>query len=407
MKLFLFLFLSVLSFASAALWSTTTVAKDEVSETLDRIEALVQQGCKAAKSCVPFIKASAATVLLLQGPKLYNTVLLLQALKVAGLPLVQKSIDALGQAYRRSRNKLTSELPAILAAKKEMETFPTKLASLKADAEKWDKLMRSDIENLQASLKSGKIKQDQFDQLQAKATALFDSEKAKVEKQIQEIRETKKKIDAASSALKSILSATEPEQLKEIFFNSYKTALATMTVAKSKTAASVTMGLNFGTQIFESVKYMLGNHLHLLQRDGKSDAPTWLATSLQAASSSLGVLLSFLLKKTAMTYAACTMGSEILVTQLVQAVDPVLKRMKLPPISASPVATQTLQTAITAIAVLHQLKSAVLSAALAKLGGGGKDKGAAAAPGRVSKADMLLAPFMWFEGVLERALSGA
>jgi hypothetical protein len=230
-----------------------SVAKTDLAHSAPMIvknaEKFYRHGCQFVSDCMPLIKASTGTLLLLKGGKLAKTVLIFQSLKVSGLPVIKRAVDELAQAYTRTRAKFDEEMPKVLAMKKELGDVMGKVKKIKADIVNSSKDMKKIVKKAQADLKSAKITQEEFTKQKETAMQAYTKQKDILQDDIKALMEMKKKVDTASSSVKQILSALEPDHLKSILSQSYASLLSALAVAKSGTAQSITMGLHFGTFI--------------------------------------------------------------------------------------------------------------------------------------------------------------
>lgn len=366
--LFALVLCGILSLSAAQLWGFGTVAPVEEKTTpLDQMENALSRAHEAVVAALPLFKAAAALALLQQGDKLVNTVLVIQALRITGLDGIKKSLAELAAAYRRGRATLRAEMPALLAAKKELESFPAKMQKLRADAA----VIASNLDKSLRELRVLKIEPAKLAAERARLVAAMEKDKAKVLAEMESLRVTKKKVDAASSALKTVVASVEPEHLQATLVHSWSSLLAVVSVAKSKTAASVSMGISLGSTAFDVVRKLLPPHLMTKSGGGA----TWLGGAVNGALSSLGVMLSFALSKAAVTLTACTLGSEMLTHALVEAVETHLG-VKMPRAAATAV-----QTAVTSLALAKHLAALPFQAAAAAgVGGAAGDKAPVRSP---------------------------
>ena len=349
----------------------------------------------------PLIKSAAAVALLKHGPRMQNTVLVLQALKMSGLPEITKAIQALEETYTKSRNKLIQDLPTLIAAKSEAEGLASKLGGLKTSLTELALKSKKELEMLESSFKSGGgvgiASKEQLERKKSQLLATYDKERAKISAQVDELYDSRSKIDAAGNALKAILSSTEPELLNDIATKTYSAMLSTITVAKSKTAQTVSIGLNFGQTVFDrAVKVLLAEH-RLVKVGGGGGGATWLATVLRSASSALGVLIASMLNRAAITLSACSLGSEVLVAELGCALDAGAKKFGLEApskLAIWPALVTGIQGILVALAAFGHLKGGLFAPAA----------GAAAAAAGNEKGGKLIDPFIALEKLVTSVL---
>lgn len=379
MSLALVVLILVLQGASCQFWGTSTAAVKQ-PEGLDKLEDILCQCTNAIQQCIPLIKATAATALLLHGNELVNTVLLLQAFKMSGMEGIKSSLEELGSAYKRGRQSLKDEMPAIMAAKTEIKGFASKMAKFKTDLETIGK----DFESKISKLKSQKMTVSQLAAEKSKLLSLMEHDKVKVLTEMQKLRDTKKKIDAASNSIKTVVASIQPEHLKSALASTWTSVLAIVSVAKSKAAASVAMGLNFGTFAYDNVVVRVVP-MHILVKS--SGGTTWLGGAINSACSTLGVFLSFFLAKAATTWTACSIGADLLTGTVVESLEKHL-RVKFPPIAVAAV-----KTSLVAIAAIKQL-------AASKKGPNNADTGGV----KVPRGMGVFSLFLIFEKVLANQL---
>ena len=106
-----------------------------------------------------------------------------------------------------------------------------------------------------------------------------------------------------------------------------------MTTVTSETAASVTVGLNIGSQAGENVKAVFFPLSEQLRGSVTSEvsrlnpvAKKWTEAALQAAASSISIFLAFYMKQAALTLSSCYLGSKGLLTVLAEFASPVLEK---------------------------------------------------------------------------------
>ena len=102
-----------------------------------------------------------------------------------------------------------------------------------------------------------------------------------------------------------------------------------MTTVTSETAASVTVGLNIGSQAGENVKAVLFPLSEQLRGSVTSEvsrlnpvAKKWTEAALQAATSSISIFLAFYMKQAALTLSSCYLGSKGLLSVTSQKQEP-------------------------------------------------------------------------------------
>lgn len=412
-RVFILALLALFSLASGALWGTTkaktTSEANEVTQQLDRIEAVVGAAAGAVRRALPVLKTTAGLALLLHAPQLPNTVLLVQALRVSGLPLLAQAFQALRDAYFKSKSKLIEELPTLLAAKSELEGVQTKIKKLTAELEAAAATAKSEGEQLKKQLAQGAITKGQLEDAKAKGQAVLEKEKARISPQIDGLRSSLKKIDAAGNALKAIAASVEPAHLQTVAAQTYASMLSVLAVSRNKMAASVSVGLQLGQVVFDRVIVVLLPP-HLLTKVGASGGATWLSAALSSASSALGVALATVLRRSATTLSACSLGGEVVVGQALCALDAAAGRLGLPAATAvlPASAVSGLQGAVVAAAAAQHLQQGLLSRALAGAGAAaGAAVGAGAgAEGRTPRTGLVLRPFLALEKLVTATFFG-
>jgi len=372
------LFVSILLICNGALWGTNKKKDDgeagKVLRQLERLEGTATGVCNLVKTAAPLFRGAAAVALLVHGPKMQNTMLIAQALRVSGLPAIRSTFATLRDAYKRSRNTLVEEMPALIAAKTEAVSLSAKLNAIKVSLEEVAIKSKAQIEVLERSFKSGAIKSKaQLEDEKKKLLATFEKEKSQLNAQLDDLRKSREKMDAAGNAIKAILSSAEPDHLKGIVASSYAGILATAAVAQSKTAQRISMGINFGQVAFDRL-VSVALPQHLIQKVGGAGA-TWLATALRSASSALGVLLATVMNRAAVTLSAVSLGGEILISEFTVALDAGAARFGLPAPSKHacwPAVVTGAQGALVAAAAFGHLQGGLFGTATAKLAVAGK-----------------------------------
>jgi len=378
---------------------TQTQEVEQVMGQLNRLESVASGAIRTLQMAAPLIKSAAAVALLKHGPRMQNTVLVLQALKMSGLPEITKAVQALRDTYIKSRDKLIQDLPTLIAAKSEAEGLASKLRGLKTSLTELALKSKKELEMLERSFKSGGgvgiASKEQLEKKKSQLIATYDKERSKISTQVDELYNSRNKIDAAGNALKAILSSTEPELLNDIATRTYSAMLSTVTVAKSKTAQTVSIGLNFGQTVFDrAVKIFLAEH-RLVKVGGGGGGATWLATVLRSASSALGVLLASMLNRAAITLSACSLGSEVLVAELGFALDSAAKKFGLEApskLTIWPALITGIQGALVAFAAFGHLMGGIFAPA------------SAAAVARKEKGGKLIDPFIALEKLVTSLL---
>jgi hypothetical protein len=392
----LVLLIGLLSCCDGQLWGSKPAEVpqeiDNVQHALDNIEAYCNLIGKTVKTCLPALKIAAGTAFLLHGPQLTNSLLLVQGLKLSGAALITDSLSQLKDKYAEGRIALQKEMPKIVEAQKAMTKFASDISRLKKDVEKAADKMKSTLTIASAEFKTGKVSKDSLEKTKAIAEKLFSQERKKIESEIAELRQTKSKIDAANSAVKSILRTLDPNLVIKIGQQTFSTLLGVITVAKNKLASSTALGVGFGSQLANKLKQLLPAHL----------AGGWFSATIDASSAGLGVYLSMAMSKAALILSAATVGGEIVATEALKLLDGLLAKLGLAPLSTNAAAVTAVQTLVTGLAVFRHVASGALFASPS--GGDNKNKGGA--PTR-AKTSLLLAPLLEIEKLLGKALFNA
>ena len=186
-----------IALADGQLWGTggaekekTQTQVEQVKRQLDKLESAANGAIRLLQMASPLIKSAAAVALLKHGPRMQNTVLVLQALKMSGLPEITKAIKLLQETYTKSRNKLIQDLPTLIAAKSEAEGLASKLGGLKTSLTELALKSKKDLEMLESSFKSGGgvgiASKEQLEQKKSQLLATYDKERAKINSQVYE-----------------------------------------------------------------------------------------------------------------------------------------------------------------------------------------------------------------------------
>ena len=85
-----------------------------------------------------------------------------------------------------------------------------------------------------------------FDRQKKMAVDLYKKKKSRIQADIEALQESKKKFDAASSSIKTVLAVIDPNQIKAVLSRGYSAILSTLAVTKSQNAQKVARGLHFG-----------------------------------------------------------------------------------------------------------------------------------------------------------------
>lgn len=351
------IFLVALVCCAGQLWgSKSTVVSqetDKVSKYLDSIETYCNTIGETIRTCLPALKIAAGSAFLLHGPQLTNSLLLVQGLKISGAALITDSFAQLRDKYSEGRVSLQREMPKIVEAQKAMTKFASDISRLKSDVEKAAENLKSTLTTASTDFKTGKVSKDSLEKTKANAEKLFVQERKKIENEIAALRQTKAKIDAANSAVKTILRSIDPNLVTKIGQQTFSTLLGVVTVAKNKLASSTALGVGFGSQLAGKLKQLLPAHL----------AGGWLSAAIDTTSAGVGVWLSMAMSKAALIMSAAAVGGEIVATETLKLLDGPLAALGLTaPISKNSAAVTAVQTLLTGLAVLKHVASGALFA---------------------------------------------
>ena len=347
--------MTTLSMSSFITTGVTTLTRHEKASTdLDGFEKKLSSAYDVVKKLTPYLKASLGTTLLMNGGKLANTALVMQALSIAGLPAIKKSIKELRHAYKRGRKQMQEELPTLVAAQKDVPTIVGKTEQLMKDMKKIREDADMKLSELKSRFDAKKINAQVLEKEKAALEDLFLKKKTKIQKDIDDLNQSKQKILAASSSMKTILSALNPDHLKNVLLHSYSSVLSTLAVTKSVTAQKVTRGLHFANVIQDKItSFYKEDNLTLTRFMKDVSVPgvpssvlekgsTWLGSMVHSTAAAGGVYLSFFMKDMAQSYSVSILGSDLLLRSLEEILDPVCKKFQLPSIGRMPPMVKTI-----------------------------------------------------------------
>jgi len=326
--------------------SADAEGKDVHGAGLDKVEKFISASTNflSKHKWIPNVMASAA--LLSFGGKIGNTVLLLQAVRSTSMPLIASSVEDLKETYSRTRLALKAEMPTLMQAKKELPELTARVTKLKKEAEEVQKL-----------LEGGSTRVSEEEVVRKLAAAKEAAE---------DLRVVKKKLDAVSNSFKTILAALSPEHLASLAKSLYLALVTSAAVASSSTAKAVTLGLSFGQHIVSTAKGLLSSHAHIFDASMHSamagvgvdneTAGTWVNGALKTVAHGVGIALAFAFQRVALTYSACLMGAELLITSCHEHLDPVLAKLQLPTAADNKPLVSTIKNALVVFAAVTQLK---------------------------------------------------
>ena len=268
------------------------------------------------------------------GSSFKHLLLLYKAVSFTGMPVITSNLRDVGETYRRTREALRQDLPAILQAKAQHARLQAQLDNVS------EKMAATRDTALQ-------------DKLRAEAMSL------KLELS---------KIKAVSDHVSHLIHAINPKHLQDVTHQIYLSVLAGAAAISSTYAQVFTIGASLARQLTKLVHKAGGTILrkhaikgsrtlsaleHLAEQESR-----WLRTVANGLSHATGIVVAVFLKPLAMAISASMIGVHLLFEAAEEALDPLLERAKMPTLKQNPTATAVLQGAVAAAGVAAQLRFA-------------------------------------------------
>ena len=182
------------------------------------------------------------------------------------------------------------------------------------------------------------------------------------------------KLEALESSVSAVLHAVDGDKLKKVGLGLYAAYAAAVAAATSRTAATVTVGLNLGHQATQSLKAVVVpivakvkaflSRQRDTQRSRLEDMPPRLKKGLhaaiRAAATAGGVLFAYTQKQSTLMISICYVAAGNVLKAATDMVNPVLRSNDLDALvlTADDPAFATAHVALAAVGVLAQLSGA-------------------------------------------------
>ena len=182
------------------------------------------------------------------------------------------------------------------------------------------------------------------------------------------------KLEALESSVSAVLHAVDGDKLKKVGLGLYAAYAAAVAAATSRTAATVTVGLNLGHQATQSLKAVVVpivakvkaflSRQRDTQRSRLEDMPPRLKkgihAAIRAAATAGGVLFAYTQKQSTLMISICYVAAGNVLKAATDMVNPVLRSNDLDALvlTADDPAFATAHVALAAVGVLAQLSGA-------------------------------------------------
>lgn len=325
------------------------VAKGKLA--LHRMEGLLKPACSFARKHSRSVRLFASGAVLFHGGQFSHSMLLYQSLSVSAGPLLGEAVADVASSYSDAREALEKSVPDIVAARKELA------AKYEAASKIHEKM-----EAARASFRAGELEPE------ALRAILKEGLEATAR-----LGEDVEKLEALESSVSAVLHAVDGDKLKKVGLGLYAAYAAAVAAATSRTAATVTVGLNLGHQATQSLKAVVVPIVAKVkvflsrQRDTRSrleDMPPRLKKGLhaaiRAAATAGGVLFAYTQKQSTLMISICYVAAGNVLRAATDMVNPVLRSNDLDALvlTADDPAFATAHVALAAVGVLAQLSGA-------------------------------------------------
>lgn len=169
---------------------------DGADMAIDKVEGLIRSIKKLVHGHGKLLTATGGCVMLLYGGQFTNSVLFFQAFRTGGWSEIQKGVTELHNTYSKSRQALRKEMPTLM---KSRELLP----KLKQEAQESLQLLREANEEIKSAQKD---QQKAAQQLKKAAAALAKFERKIANKEVPDMKEQKKQLEAAQVPIPICLS---------------------------------------------------------------------------------------------------------------------------------------------------------------------------------------------------------
>jgi hypothetical protein len=288
--------------------------------------------------------------ILFYGGHFSNLILFSNSMAIVGLPIIQQHGKELVNSWQRTRAAIKEEAPLLKANAKDVAQHLNRLRDI-----------RRKLTVAKAQYKAGIISPSEFQVLTKDLNI--------------ELMALDHAADDASSAFKVIANAADTKALQGIALQTYSAILAHLAAESHESVKAITLGLNVGSIVGERLTLVV----HSIQKNLMSKQSTaelsvtidelnkWSRTAIHGVSRVLGVVGSFILRRAALVFSGCMLGSHMLIQSVQTAIDPLLIAANLSTLKSNPELTTAVQFALVGIGFSRQLTGNSLPAFLRTL----------------------------------------
>eukprot|EP01038_Epipyxis_sp_PR26KG_P009532 gene9532-12840_t len=320
-----------------------------IDNVLDDIELKSTQVSTFVSHNSHYLQILSGGLMIMYGGLFPNLMLILQAVRHTSLPQLLDNINELKGSYFKTRSVIKKEMSDIIKAKDSLDKILSKQSKL-----------IQDIHEIESLYSSNKIDKKEFE-----------NKISKLQIELNDITEQLKKISASSNIITQVTTAVDPTHIKSIIGSIYHSLSAGIAAVSHQTLGHIAIGMQFGHTLANRLiaitsQYITSHrlHSHIENVDAKLSSTTtfgrsnkeWLHMTIQVTSAALGMILMYSLKKTAMVFSACTLGSSLIIDASHYVLDPYLQNNKLPTLKSSPVVTSGVQSALVGIGLYAALR---------------------------------------------------
>ena len=183
---------------------------------------------------------------------------------------------------------------------------------------------------------------------------------AALEKDIMNAKVMIHKINVVQNPFAHLRNVLQPNHLQKIFLTMYQSIIIGLATVHSQAIGTLTKGIHIGQVLSNRVT-------NIFQAQHEDDDETESAaelfsemgvgfrTVLNVVSRGVGIILSFALDETLGLISACSLGSDIVLNSIQSLIDPILIKLKIPTMKATPAATAAAHTALIVLGVRSQI----------------------------------------------------
>jgi hypothetical protein len=299
------------------------------------------------------LKAALSIAFLTRGRDLPKLFLLLHALRATNfMTVLQNLLGEIISAYNRACVEFSRESSVVKAILSD-KSLKTDLIKLKADIS----TAKNQLVEIEKSFKDKKITPDVYTKMSGELKAKLKQLLSLLEGDANILKRLDESLIKILTAVKAVIASLDLNHLKPMLTNAYSSLLGAVAVANSRTAASATIGVNFGNIVYDKVMQLISSSSLVV---GKN---RWLVGVIHSACVSLGVFASFITNEIVSLSSAAMAGSDALMRVLSDLVfDPISAASNIPRLAEYPVMYHTVQTVIMAfgmIANMNPMKSGI------------------------------------------------